>query len=102
MTALSTADDRSRFTTALERHVSGPVAEDGDLIRLGLDSLALIRIVVEVAGDDPDRDLDLGEVLELRTVAELRRWLTGGPVDTTPENTAPENTAPDDTAGVVR
>jgi acyl carrier protein len=66
----------ARFAAALSRHVSGPVADDAELTALGLDSLTLVRIVVHFIGEDSDREIDLGTFEELRTVADLRCWLT--------------------------
>jgi acyl carrier protein len=67
----------SRFSSALSQFVTGSVSEDAELVELGLDSLTLVRIIVHVVGDDPDREIDPAEIGGLRTIADLRAWLSG-------------------------
>jgi acyl carrier protein len=73
----------SRFASALSRFVPGTVSDTSELVRLGLDSLTLVRIIVTVVGDDTDREIDPGEIGDLRTIGDLRAWLRGsaGTVD---------------------
>jgi acyl carrier protein len=40
----------------------------------GLESLALLRLAVEVAADD-DTEIDATRLVDLRTVADLKEWL---------------------------
>ncbi len=44
------------------------------LAEIGMDSLAVLRVVTALS-DDPDREVDLAEVVDLRTVGEFRHWL---------------------------
>ena len=78
---IETAETGSRLAAELARVAAGPVAADTELVTLGLDSLALVRLVLQVVGDDPDREIDLGHVGEMRTVADLHDWLAGARAD---------------------
>jgi acyl carrier protein len=44
------------------------------LAEIGMDSLAVLRVVTALS-EDPDREVDLAEIVDLRTVGEFRRWL---------------------------
>jgi acyl carrier protein len=67
------------LAAALAGLAAGPVTADAELTALGLDSLALVRVVIEVLGDDPDAEVDLGRIGDLRTVGDLHAWLAGDP-----------------------
>lgn len=45
------------------------------LLEVGLDSLALLRLAVEVA--DGDAEIDATRLVDVRTVGDLKAWLTG-------------------------
>jgi acyl carrier protein len=45
------------------------------LLDVGLESLSLLRLAVEVAADD-DVEIDATRLVELNTVGELKQWLT--------------------------
>ena len=44
------------------------------LLDAGLESLALLRLAVEVASDD-DAEIDATRLVDLHTVADLTQWL---------------------------
>lgn len=45
------------------------------LLDAGLESLALLRLAVEVAADD-DAEIDATRLVDLHTVADLKGWLS--------------------------
>ncbi|TCO60690.1 acyl carrier protein [Actinocrispum wychmicini] len=49
--------------------------DETPLLDVGLESLALLRLAVEVATDD-DAEIDATRLVDLRTVADLKGWLT--------------------------
>jgi hypothetical protein len=49
--------------------------DDGALLlEVGLESLSLLRLAVEVAADD-DVEIDASRLVNVRTVGELKQWL---------------------------
>jgi hypothetical protein len=50
--------------------------DDGTpLLDAGLESLALLRLAVDVASDD-DAEIDASRLVDLHTVGDLKGWLT--------------------------
>ena len=77
MISTSESLDR-RFSAALAEFapVRGDVSRDDlRLSQLRLDSLALVRIVLEVLSGHDDQEIDLSVLADLDTVADLRTWL---------------------------
>ncbi|MZE76257.1 phosphopantetheine-binding protein [Streptomyces xinghaiensis] len=62
--------------SALAKFIRVPYTPDSELSRIGLDSLSIVRIVVEVV-PDADQEIDAGELAGLRTVGGFREWLRG-------------------------
>ncbi|WP_326809737.1 hypothetical protein OIE62_40520 [Streptomyces scopuliridis] len=51
--------------------------DDSTLIQeAGLESLSLLRLAVEVAADE-DTEIDAAGLVDVRTVGDLKVWLTG-------------------------
>lgn len=57
----------------LRQHARTGYSEDSTLSDIGIDSLAMLRIMVEV-GRDHGFDVDAGHLAELRTVSAFRQW----------------------------
>ncbi|PZG02536.1 phosphopantetheine-binding protein [Micromonospora deserti] len=45
------------------------------LLEAGLESLSLLRLAVETAADD-DAEIDATRLVDLRTVGDLKQWLS--------------------------
>lgn len=58
------------------------------LLEAGLESLALLRLAVEVASDD-DAEIDATGMVDLRTVGDLKKWLTAISVGHSEQSGAP-------------
>lgn len=65
-----------RIDSTIERYVGVPFTDESTLVELGIDSLSALRIVTALA-DDGDREIDLADLVEVRTVGQFRRWLRG-------------------------
>ncbi|HZG04687.1 MAG TPA: acyl carrier protein [Streptomyces sp.] len=62
--------------SALAKFIRVPYTPESELSRIGLDSLSIVRIAVEVV-PDADQEIDASELAGLRTVGEFRTWLCG-------------------------
>jgi acyl transferase domain-containing protein len=62
-------------TGILRGHAHTSFSDDSALSDIGIDSLTLIRIVVDVATSD-GREMDDTDLAALRTVGDFRRWFT--------------------------
>lgn len=61
-------------TTAIRKVVSVDFSNDSRLVDLGIDSLAAVRMIVTLLPDG-DSEIDLSELVDLRTVGQFRRWI---------------------------
>lgn len=64
------------LTSTLRKFVRVPFTDESSLVEIGLDSLAVLRVVAALAPDS-DREIDLSELVDLRTVGQIRRWASG-------------------------
>jgi aryl carrier-like protein len=58
----------------IARYATFPFDDSTALLDAGLESLALLRLAVDVAADD-DAELDATRLVDLHTVADLKGWL---------------------------
>jgi hypothetical protein len=58
----------------IARYATFTFDDSTPLLDAGLESLALLRLAVEVAADD-DAEIDASRLVELHTIAELKEWL---------------------------
>lgn len=65
----------ARLQAALRRLAVEPTSLQVTLSELRVDSLTLLRVVVDVLGPDSDAEIDAAALGGLRTVADLRDWL---------------------------
>ncbi|CAM3749804.1 acyl carrier protein [Kibdelosporangium persicum] len=65
----------SDLDTRIANHAHGPIDDTTTLREAGLDSLALVRLAVEVAADE-DTEIDAARMAGLRTVGDLKSWLS--------------------------
>jgi acyl carrier protein len=66
-----TPDD---LDTVIARYAVGRVTDASSLAQVGLDSLAVLRIVVESV-TDPEIEIAPSRLADVLTVADLKRWL---------------------------
>lgn len=59
----------------IARYATFAFDDTTQLLDAGLESLALLRLAVDVATDD-DAEIDATRLADLKTVADLKRWLT--------------------------
>jgi hypothetical protein len=59
----------------IARYATFSFADSTPLLEVGLESLALLRLAVEVATDD-DAEIDASRLVDLHTVADLKGWLS--------------------------
>ena len=59
----------------IARYATFAFDDSTTLLDAGLESLALLRLAVEVATDE-DAEIDASRLADLRTVADLKGWLT--------------------------
>ncbi|MFI5561127.1 phosphopantetheine-binding protein [Amycolatopsis japonica] len=62
------------FDAIITRYATFTFDDSTPLLDAGLESLALLRLAVDVAGDD-DAEIDATRLVDLHTVADLKRWL---------------------------
>jgi aryl carrier-like protein len=67
--------DAPDFDSAIAGYVGITFSDKTSLREAGLDSLSLLRLAVEVATDD-DAEIDAVRLADLRTVGDLKRWLS--------------------------
>ena len=58
----------------IARYATFSFDDNTSLLDAGLESLALLRLAVEVATDE-DAEIDASRLVDLRTVADLKGWL---------------------------
>ncbi|WP_460854786.1 beta-ketoacyl synthase N-terminal-like domain-containing protein [Nocardiopsis coralliicola] len=66
----------SPVDAVLRQHARAAYAEDSALSDIGIDSLALLRIIVALSRDH-GYEVDLEDLAELRTVSAFRQWFDG-------------------------
>lgn len=76
------SDTMVDLDATIARYATFTFDDSTPLLDAGLESLALLRLAVEVAADD-DAEIDATRLVDLRTVADLKEWLrdlnsTGG------------------------
>ncbi|MFT7836825.1 phosphopantetheine-binding protein [Saccharothrix sp. BKS2] len=60
----------------IRRFVRVPFTDASTLAEIGLDSLTTLRVVAELV-PDPDREIDLAELADLKTLGRFRAWVAG-------------------------
>jgi aryl carrier-like protein len=70
---MSTTSDLDLDAT-IARYATFAFDDSTPLLDAGLESLALLRLAVEVATDE-DAEIDASRLVDLRTVADLKGWL---------------------------
>jgi acyl carrier protein len=63
------------LNATIARYATFTFDDSTRLLDAGLESLALLRLAVEVASDD-DAEIDASRLVDLHTVADLKGWLT--------------------------
>jgi acyl carrier protein len=61
--------------STIARYATFTFDDSTTLLDAGLESLALLRLAVEVATDE-DAEIDASRLVDLRTVADLKGWLS--------------------------
>jgi aryl carrier-like protein len=69
------SDTMSDLDATIARYATFGFDDSTPLLDAGLESLALLRLAVEVAADD-DTEIDATRLVELHTVADLKEWLS--------------------------
>jgi hypothetical protein len=67
-------DTRLDLDTAIARYATFAFDDSTPLLDAGLESLALLRLAVDVATDE-DAEIDASRLVDLHTVADLKGWL---------------------------
>lgn len=73
---------------AIAKYATASFDDSAALLDVGLESLSLLRLAVEVATDD-DVEIDATRLVDLRTVGELKQWLAELAVPGTDESADP-------------
>ncbi len=68
------SDTMADFDATIARYATFTFDDSTPLLDAGLESLALLRLAVEVAADD-DAEIDATRLVDLHTVADLKGWL---------------------------
>lgn len=63
------------FDAKIARYATGSFDDNTPLPQAGIDSLALLRLAVESAAAS-DTEIDASHLVELRTVGDVKRWLS--------------------------
>lgn len=58
----------------IAKHTFASFDDETPLLEAGIESLALLRLAVEVASDD-SAEIDAGRIVGLRTIGDLKQWL---------------------------
>ena len=74
MDATVNAVSSEDLDTVIARYAVGRVTDASSLAQAGLDSLAVLRIVVESV-TDPEIEIAPSRLADVLTVADLKRWL---------------------------
>ncbi|SFB13871.1 Phosphopantetheine attachment site [Amycolatopsis marina] len=64
----------SNLDQTIEKYATGRFTDTTPLLEAGIESLALLRLAVEVVADD-DAEIDLASLVDVRTVGDLKAWL---------------------------
>jgi acyl carrier protein len=68
------SDTMLDLDATIARYATFTFADSTPLLDVGLESLALLRLAVEVATDE-DAEIDATRLVDLHTVADLKDWL---------------------------
>jgi hypothetical protein len=60
----------------ISKHATAHFDDATSVLDAGLESLSLLRLAVEVAGDD-DAEIDATTLVDVHTVGDLKAWLRG-------------------------
>jgi acyl carrier protein len=63
------------LNATIARYATSPFTDVTTLQDAGLESLSLLRLAVDVAEDD-DAEIDATRLVDLKTVSDLKDWLT--------------------------
>jgi hypothetical protein len=69
------SDTMLDLDATIARYATFAFDDSTPLLDAGLESLSLLRLAVEVASDD-DAEIDASRLVDLHTVADLKRWLS--------------------------
>jgi hypothetical protein len=72
------------FDAKIARYATGSVDDSTPLPQAGIDSLALLRLAVESAAGN-ETEIDASRLVTLRTVGDVKCWLSDIAEATTPE-----------------
>ncbi|HEU5471318.1 MAG TPA: BTAD domain-containing putative transcriptional regulator [Actinophytocola sp.] len=70
------SDTKLDLDATIAQYATFSFDDSTPLLDVGLESLALLRLAVEVATDD-DAEIDASRLVDLHTVADLKGWLAG-------------------------
>jgi len=62
------------FDATIARYATFTFDDTSRLLDVGLESLSLLRMAVDVATDD-DAEIDASRLVDLHTIADLKQWL---------------------------
>lgn len=62
--------------SAIAQYVTADFDDSTLIQEAGLESLSLLRLAVEVAADE-DAEIDAAGLVDVRTIGDLKVWLTG-------------------------
>lgn len=62
--------------SAISRYATADFDDATPLLDAGLESLSVLRLAVEIATDE-SAEIDATQLVEIRTVGDLKTWLTG-------------------------
>lgn len=65
----------SNLDQTIEKYATGGFTDATPLLEAGIDSLAVLRLAVEVVSDE-DAEIDLTSLVDVRTIGDLKVWLT--------------------------
>ncbi|HEV3357709.1 MAG TPA: acyl carrier protein [Pseudonocardiaceae bacterium] len=69
------SDTTLDLDATIARYATFTFDDSTPLLDAGLESLALLRLAVDVASDE-EAEIDASRLVDLRTVADLKGWLT--------------------------
>lgn len=62
------------ITAAICKTVGRDFTNDSRLVELGIDSLAVVRMILTLIPEG-DNEIDLSDLVDLRTVGQFRHWI---------------------------
>ncbi|WP_370947063.1 phosphopantetheine-binding protein [Amycolatopsis sp. cg5] len=65
----------SNLDQIIEKYATGSFTDETPLLAAGIESLALLRLAVDVV-DDEDAEIDLTSLVDVKTIGDLKVWLT--------------------------